>query len=60
MSQDELCELWCLMEGETSPFFVTAGVNWKMERLKKAIKKEKRDLRDLDTSYIVLWKVRIP
>jgi hypothetical protein len=31
--------------------------NWKMEA--RAIRKEKRNLRDLDTSYIVLWKVRI-
>ena len=58
MSQDKLCKFWCLLDGEGEPFSAEAGLEWDVDQLVKAIRQEKSDLRKLDTSKIVLLKVR--
>ena len=58
MSDNQVCELWCLVDHEQEPFFVEASLRWNMDQLKKAIRQEKRHLRNLDVSEIVLRKVR--
>jgi hypothetical protein len=62
MAEDELRQFWCLLHSndpEETPFFVDARPKWNMEQLTEAIQKKRRVFRDLDTSDIVLWKVRI-
>lgn len=59
MFEHELCRLWCLIDGETKPFSVLASPNYDMDELMTAIQKENRVLRNIDTSDLVLWKVRI-
>jgi len=57
MSQDKLYRFWCLLDGEGA-FSAEAGLEWEVEQLAKAILQERGDLRKLDTSNIVLLKVR--
>ncbi len=57
MQTTNLCELWCLLEGEANPFQVIADVGQDMYDLKKLIQGEKLALRSVGTSDIVLWKV---
>ena len=59
MQTTELCELWCLFEGEANPFSVIANVGGDIYDLKKLIKGEKVDLRSVNISDLVLWKVRM-
>jgi hypothetical protein len=62
MSEDELRQLWCLLDSndpKDKPFSVDAKLSWNMYQLTEAIQGKKGVLRDLDTSDIVLWKVRI-
>jgi len=62
MPEDERRQFWCLLDSNDSkdkPFFVDAGLKWNMDQLTQAIQKKRRALRDLDTSDIVLWKVRV-
>ena len=61
MPTAELCQLWCLVEGEpTSDLFrVVANVGESIYQLKKLIQGEKKDLCDMDASRLVLWKVRM-
>ena len=59
MSEDQVCEVWCLMDREQEPFFLEASLRWNMDQLKKAIRQEKYDLRNLEISQIVLRKVRL-
>jgi len=58
MSQSGV-KLWCLIEDETKPFSVPADVNGDVDDLVKAVQRENRLLFDLNTSDVVLWKVRI-
>jgi hypothetical protein len=59
MSDDAARTLWCLIEGESTPFGVTAPANAIIEDLKKLIhqEKEKGILRDINAVDLVLWKV---
>ena len=59
MQTTELCELWCLFKGEANPFKVIANVGGDIYELKKLIKGEKVELRSVDASDLVLWKVRM-
>ena len=52
-----LCQLCCLLEGETNPFHVIADVGQDMFQLKDLIQGKKSALRVVDASDIVLWKV---
>ena len=57
MQTIELCQLWCLVEGEADPFEVIANVGQNIYQLKKLIQGEKAALRRVDASGIALWKV---
>ena len=57
MQATELCQLWCLVEGEADPFEVIANVGQNIYQLKKLIQGEKAALRSVDASGIALWKV---
>ena len=59
MSQDNLCNFWCLVDGEKEAFSAEAGLEWDVDQLTKAIRHEKGDLRKVDASKIVLLKVRL-
>ena len=52
-------KLWCLVEGEESPFSVTAHSNISVSELKEVIKAKKENaLQRVDASSLKLWKVR--
>jgi hypothetical protein len=57
MQTTNLCELWCLLEGEAIPFQVIAGAGQNMFQLTELIQGKKPALRGLDASRILLWKV---
>ncbi len=59
MPEDELRQFWCLLDSNDPPFLVDASLKWNMDQLTQAIQKRKHALHDLDTSDIVLWKVRM-
>ncbi|SRR6266550_955598 len=61
MQTTNLCQLWCLLEGEPDeePFEIIANFEQNMFQLKKLIQGEKPALRSVDTSNILLWKVSI-
>ena len=59
MSEDDGCEVWCLIDSQQEPFSVPVSLEWNVDRLKKAIQRAKRDLLRLDLSDIVLLKVRL-
>jgi len=60
MSQEKLCRFWCLLDGEEKAFPANASLEWDMAQLAKAIQQERKDLRALDNSEIVLQKVSLP
>ena len=47
--------LWCLIEGDSMPFKVTAPVNANINRLKELVRDDA--LRNVDASDLVLLKV---
>ncbi len=49
-------ELWCLIEGTTTPFSVTASPDVDIDELKKMIQREIKV--DLPAYTLNLWKVR--
>jgi hypothetical protein len=51
--------LWCLIEGDSTLFEVTAPVTASIHRLKQLIHEERKNgvLRKVDASDLVLWKV---
>jgi hypothetical protein len=51
-----LCELWCLLEGEAIPFQVIANAGQNMSQLKELIQVKEPALRSLGASRILLWK----
>jgi len=52
-------KLWCLIEGTTTPFSVTASPDVDIDELKKMIQGEKKNLfQRVDASDLILWKVR--
>jgi len=57
MQTTNLCQLYCLLEGEANPFIVIADVGQNMLQLKDLIQGKKALLRSVDASDIVLWKV---
>jgi len=57
MQTTNLCQFWCLLEGEANPFKVIADVGQNMYQLKKLIQGQKALLHIVDASDIVLWKV---
>jgi Crinkler effector protein N-terminal domain len=62
MADDEIRVLWCLIQGESTPFEVIAPVNVSINQLKKLIKEEGIDVTERDTilaKHMTLWKVSI-
>ena len=57
MQTTNLCELWCLLEGETIPFQVIADAGQNMFQLTKLTQGKKVALRNVNVSNIILWKV---
>jgi hypothetical protein len=57
MQTTNLCELWCLLEGEAKPFAVITDVGQNLFQLQQLIQSQKLALRKVDASDIVLWKV---
>jgi hypothetical protein len=52
-------ELWCLVEGDNTPFSIIASSTTFIGELPKMIKKEKSNaLQRFDASSLLLWKVR--
>ena len=49
-------KLWCLKEGDTTPFSVTASPDVDIDELKKMIQREIKV--DLPAYKLNLWKVR--
>lgn len=58
-SDDEARTLWCLIEGESTPFKVMAHLNTDINDLKKVVREERKNgaLRNVDASDLILWKV---
>ncbi|KAF9197144.1 hypothetical protein BGZ49_002584 [Haplosporangium sp. Z 27] len=53
--------LFCIVEGDSSPFSVKIASNESVDELKKAIKAEKAVLfSDVDADNLTLWRVEIP
>ena len=52
---------WCLIQGDSAPFQVTAPVNASIDHLKELVhvKRKKGALRNVDASDLILWKVGI-
>jgi len=59
MSEDDVCEVWSLINCQQEPFSVLGSLEWNVEKLRKAIQGAKQDLLRLDISDIVLLKVRL-
>ena len=51
--------LWCLIQGDSTPFEVTAPVNATINRLKELVweKRKRGAFKNVDASDIILWKV---
>ena len=59
MSGDPNFRLWCLIDGEDTPFPITASPTLLIDDVKVIIKEEKTNfLRMVDASRLTLWKVR--
>jgi len=58
MPAEQTRTLYCLVYGDPTPSEVTVPDNAKIDYLKEAIR-EKKALRDVDASSLVLWRVRI-
>jgi len=58
MPGEQTRTLWCLVDHDPTPFEVTVSDSVKIDLLKDAIK-EKKVLRDVDASSLMLWQVRI-
>jgi len=55
---DTSYKLWCLVEGEESPFSVTTHSNISISELKEVIKAKKENaFQRVDASFLKLWKV---
>jgi hypothetical protein len=52
-------KLWCIVEGQTTPFAVTVSLDVSIDELKKLIRevKEKGTFREVDAVDLVLWKL---
>jgi Crinkler effector protein N-terminal domain len=60
MPGEQTRTLWCLVDGDYSPFDVTVYDNHNINRLKESIKEKKNQLLfKEDASSLELWKVRI-
>jgi hypothetical protein len=59
MSEDDLSEVWCLINCQQEPCSVPISLEWNVDKLRKAIQRAKHDLLRLDISDIVLLKVRL-
>lgn len=57
MEMANLCQLCCLLEGDTNPFEVIADIGQNMFQLKDLIQGKKGALRSVDSLDIILWKV---
>lgn len=57
MSQNDTCQLWCLVDGEKKPFQCPVSLNWKVDELLDAIQQRRSALRDVDIMDLVLYKV---
>jgi hypothetical protein len=56
---DTTYELWCLVEGDKTPFSIIAPSTTFIAELQKMIKKEKSNaLKRFDASSLLLWKAR--
>jgi hypothetical protein len=51
-------KLWCIVEDDTAPFWVTVPTNAYIDDLKESIKEECKHgiLKDVDATDLVLWK----
>jgi hypothetical protein len=56
---DGTYRIWCLLEGESALFSVTALPTISIYELKNLIKKEKTQAINVDANYLTLWKVRM-
>jgi len=59
MSEDEVCRVWCLIDGEQTAFSVNASLEWDVEELMDAIQHRRTCLKTIDITDLVLWKVRL-
>jgi hypothetical protein len=59
IADDTIHTLWCLVEGDSTPFKITAPPNIDIDDLKKLVRenKDKSSLRDVNASDLVLFKV---
>jgi len=59
MPDDTIRALWCLVEGDLTPFQVYAPLFMNIAQLKKLIHEEGKDgvLRGIDAKDLKLWKV---
>jgi hypothetical protein len=60
-SEDAPCQLWCLVEGDSTPFKITSPTNIDIDDLKKLIHEERKQgvLQGVDAVDLVLLKVSI-
>jgi hypothetical protein len=59
MSDTDITDLWCYIEGDKRPFLLTVSSSIMTEKLKQIIVKEKHKfLPGVDASELTLWKVR--
>ena len=58
--QDGTRAVWCLVEGDSSPFKVTVAVTADIGDLKKLVREEGKNasLRGIDAKDLTLWMVR--
>jgi len=59
MSGDPNFRLWCLIDGEDTPFPITTSPTLLIDEVKGMIKERNMSfLRTVDASRLTLWKVR--
>jgi len=54
--------IWCLVDGKSpsDAFFVDVDASANIGPLKKLIKKENSDFKDIDAHKLILWRVKVP
>ena len=58
MSEDDVCTIWCLINGENRPFYLRANRNWKLAELADSILERRKDL-GAGINDTFLWQVSV-
>lgn len=60
MADNAVCELWCLVKREDTPFSIAAPPNININKLKELVWEKRKNgvLRGIDAVDLVLWKAR--